>query len=93
MELNCKSVNEFNLLLDVPAWISLEFIISILFPTLVVGNILYSLLKELMEFTTLFASINSEKNQIIVRYKTPHTILLKHMLREGISLFYGIVQY
>lgn len=69
MELNCKSVNEFNLLLDVPAWISLEFIISILFPTLVVGNILYSLLKELMEFTTLFASINSEKIKLLLGIK------------------------
>lgn len=69
MELNCKSVNEFNLLLDVPAWMSLEFIISILFPTLVVGNILYSLLKELMEFTTLFASINSEKIKLLLGIK------------------------
>lgn len=62
MELNCKSVNEFTLVLNVPVWMSLEFIISILFPTLVVGNILYSLLKELMEFTALSASINSEKS-------------------------------
>lgn len=48
MELNCKSANEFTLVLNSPAWMSLKFIISILFPTLVVGNTLYPLVKELV---------------------------------------------
>lgn len=69
MELNCKSVNEFTLVLNMPAWMSLEFIISILFPALVVGHILYSLLKALMEFTAFSASINSEKIKLLLGIK------------------------
>lgn len=63
MELNCKSANEFTIALNLPAWMSLEFIISILFPTLLVGNIFVFFSERThTEFTAFSSSINSEKS-------------------------------
>lgn len=64
MDLNCKSANEFALVLHLPAWMSLEFIISILFPPLFFCGKYLVFFSERAHagFTALPPSINSEKS-------------------------------